>query len=60
MQEHTLRYILKAPEVSSGVGLCLMQKVELRMDKLRTCRKKPIAENLRLIERISFLRQCMQ
>jgi len=46
--------------VSSGVGLGLAQKVDLHMDKLETCRKEAIAKNLGLIERISFVRACMQ
>src|SRR5262249_20556737 len=48
------------PEVSSGVGLSLTQKVELQMDKLETCRKGAIAKNLRLVERISFVRGCIK
>ena len=48
------------PEVSSGVGLGLMQKVELRIDKLESCRKEAFAKNLGLVERINFVRGCMQ
>ena len=49
-----------APEVSSGVGLSLREKVDLHMDKLETCRKEAIAKNLGLVERISFVRGCMK
>ena len=48
------------PEVSSGVGLGLMQKVELRIDKLESCRKEALAKNLGLVERLNFVRGCMQ
>jgi len=48
------------PEVSSGVGLSLAQRVILRMDKFETCRKVAIAENLGLAERVSFVRNCMK
>jgi arylsulfatase A-like enzyme len=48
------------PEVSSGVGLSLMQKVELRIDKLESCRKEALAKNLGLVERLNFVRGCMQ
>jgi arylsulfatase len=48
------------PEVSSGVGLSLKEKVDLRMDKLETCRKEALAKNLGLVERISFVRDCMK
>jgi arylsulfatase A-like enzyme len=49
-----------APEVSSGVGVGLVQKIELHMDKLETCRKEAIAKNLGLVERVSFVRNCMK
>jgi arylsulfatase len=48
------------PEVSSGVGLGLTQKVELRIDKLESCRKDALARNLGLVERLNFVRGCMQ
>jgi arylsulfatase len=48
------------PEVSSGVGLSLTQKVDLQLDKLESCRKEAIAKNLGLVERIGFVRGCMQ
>ena len=48
------------PEVSSGVGLGLTQKVELRIDKLESCRKEALAKNLGLVERLNFVRGCMQ
>jgi arylsulfatase len=48
------------PEVSSGVGLSLAQKINLRMDKFESCRKEAIAKNLGLAERVSFVRTCMK
>jgi hypothetical protein len=48
------------PEVSSGIGLALKQKVDLYMDKLETCRKEALAKNLGLVERIGFVRDCMK
>jgi arylsulfatase A-like enzyme len=48
------------PEVSSGVGLSLAQKIDMRMDKLESCRKEAIAKNLGLAERVGFVRSCMQ
>ena len=48
------------PEVSSGVGLSVTQKVDLHMDKLETCRKEAIAKNLGLVERVNFVRGCMK
>ncbi|MDE2064800.1 MAG: arylsulfatase, partial [Bradyrhizobium sp.] len=48
------------PEVSSGIGIGLKQKVELHMDKLETCRKEAIAKKLGLVERISFVRACVK
>ena len=46
-------------EVSSSVGLSLMQKVDLQMDKLEACRKEAIAKDLRLTERVGFVRKCV-
>ena len=48
------------PEVSSGVGLGLLQKVELRLDKREGCRKQAEAQGLGLLERIQFVRKCME
>jgi len=48
------------PEVSSGVGLSLAQKIDLRMDKLKTCHEEAIAKDLDLVERISSVRGCMK
>lgn len=49
-----------APEVSSGVGLSLLQKVELRLDKRGGCRKQAEAQDLGLLERVQFVRKCME
>lgn len=48
------------PEVSSGVGLSLMEKVDIHMDKLEICRKQAVAQNLGLAERVSYVRNCMK
>jgi hypothetical protein len=48
------------PEVSSGVGLSLLQKVELRLDKREGCRKQAEAQKLGLLERIQFVRKCTE
>jgi len=48
------------PQVSSNVGLGLLQKVELRLDKREGCRKQAEAQGLGLLERIQFVRKCME
>lgn len=48
------------PQVSGNVGLGLLQKVELRLDKHEGCRKQAEAHDLGLIERVQFVRKCMQ
>jgi arylsulfatase A-like enzyme len=49
-----------APEVSSGVGLNLLQKVELRLDKREGCRKQAESQRVGLLEKIQFIRKCME
>jgi len=49
-----------ATEVSSNVGLSLLQKVELHMDKRESCRKQAEARGLALVERVQFVRKCME
>jgi len=49
-----------APQVSSNIGLGLLQKVELRLDKLEGCRKQAQARGLGMLERVQFVRSCMQ
>jgi arylsulfatase A-like enzyme len=49
-----------APQVSGDVGLNLAQKVVLRLDKLEGCRKQAQAKDLGIVERVSFVRTCMQ
>jgi arylsulfatase len=49
-----------APQVSSNIGLGLLQKVELRLDKLEGCRKQAQAKGLGMLERVQFVRNCMQ
>ena len=46
--------------LSSDTGVGLVQKIELRMDKLEACRKEAFAKNLGLVARIGFVRDCMK
>jgi arylsulfatase len=46
--------------VSGDVGLSLSQKVELVLDKREGCRKQAQAQGLGLLERIQFVRKCME
>jgi hypothetical protein len=46
--------------VSSNIGLGLIQKLELWIDKREGCRKQAEAQNLGVIERLQFIRRCMQ
>jgi arylsulfatase len=49
-----------APQVSSNIGLGVLQKVELRLDKREGCRKQAEVKGLGMLERIQFVRSCMQ
>jgi hypothetical protein len=46
------------PQVGT-VGLSLTQKIDLRMDKLESCRKEADAQKLSVPERIGYVRGCM-
>jgi hypothetical protein len=46
-----------APQVSGDIGLGLLQKVELRLDKREGCRKQAEAQGLGMLERIQFVRK---
>lgn len=46
--------------VSSNVGLDLMQKLTLRIDKREGCRKQAEAQKLGIMQRIEFVHKCMQ
>ena len=48
------------PQVSGNIGLGLLQKVELRLDKREGCRKQAEAQGLGVLERIQFVRKCME
>jgi arylsulfatase len=37
-----------------------VQKLEARVDKLKECRKKADAEKLNVVDRIKFVRECLQ
>jgi arylsulfatase len=50
---------VQAGPISSDVGLGLMQKVELRLDKREGCRKQAEAQGLGLLDRIQFVRKCV-
>lgn len=44
--------------VSQDLGL--VQRLEARVDKLKDCRKQADAKNLNAVERIKFVRTCLQ
>jgi hypothetical protein len=46
-------------EVSGDIGVSLMQKVELRLDKREGCRKQAQTQGFGLLERIQFVRKCV-
>jgi len=46
--------------VSSNIGLSLREKVGLRISKRQGCRKQAFAQGLGLVDRIKFVRKCMQ
>ena len=49
-----------APQISGDIGLGLLQKIELRLDRREGCRKQAEAQSLGLLDRIQFVRKCMQ
>lgn len=49
-----------APQVSSNVGLNLVNKIQLRIDKREGCRKQAEAQGLGVVDRIKFIQQCVQ
>jgi arylsulfatase A-like enzyme len=49
-----------APEVSGNIGLSLLQKVELHLDKREGCRKTAETQKLGAVERLSFVQKCME
>jgi arylsulfatase A-like enzyme len=48
------------PQVSGNIGLSLLQKVELRLDKREGCRKQAEGQKLGPAERLSFVQKCME
>ena len=44
----------------SRTNLIPSQKLEVRVDKIRDCRKKADAQKLDVVERIKFVRECLQ
>jgi hypothetical protein len=46
--------------ISSNIGLNLLQRIELRMDKMEGCRKQATAQKLGMIERVQFVQRCMR
>lgn len=47
------------PQVGT-VGLSLVDKIQLRIDKREGCRKQAEARNLGVVDRIKFIQQCVQ
>jgi len=48
------------PHVSSNIGLSLVEKIQLRMDRREGCRKQTEAQSLDVVDRIKFVQQCFQ
>jgi arylsulfatase A-like enzyme len=48
------------PQVSGNIGLSLLQKVELRLDKREGCRKQAEGQKLGPAERLRFVQKCME
>jgi len=44
----------------SDTGIGVTRKIEAQMDKLESCRKQALTQNLGLAERAAFVRGCMQ
>ncbi len=42
------------------LGLSLVDKIQLRIDKREGCRKQAEAKGLGMIDRIKFVQQCVQ
>ena len=51
---------VQAGPISSDTGLSLAQKIELRIDKREACRKQAEAQNISVIEKLQFIRKCVQ
>jgi hypothetical protein len=51
---------VQAGPIASDTGVGLIKRMELRMDKREDCRKQAEAQNLSIIERLQFIRKCMQ
>ncbi len=49
-----------AADAPASEDLTVVQRIELRVDKLRDCRKQANAQKLGPIERIKFVRKCLQ
>jgi arylsulfatase len=47
------------PQIGT-VGLSLVEKIQLRIDKREGCRKQAEAQGLGLVDRIKFVQQCVQ
>ncbi|WP_442868577.1 hypothetical protein [Bradyrhizobium sp. CCBAU 51745] len=47
------------PQVGT-VGLSLVDKIQLRIDKREACRKQAEAKDLGMVERVKFVQQCVQ
>lgn len=51
---------VQAGPISSDTGLGVVQRIQLRLDKLEKCRKEATAKNLGFVERLSYVRSCMR
>lgn len=48
------------PQVSGNIGLSLVDKIQLRIDKREGCRKQAEAQGLGMVDRVKFIQQCVQ
>ncbi|WP_440638872.1 arylsulfatase [Bradyrhizobium sp. PUT101] len=48
------------PQVSSSIGLNLVEKIQLRIDKREGCRKNAEAKGLGMVDRVKFVQECVR
>jgi hypothetical protein len=46
--------------VSSNIGLSLVEKIQIRIDKREGCRKQAEAQGLGMVDRVKFVQTCVQ
>ena len=49
-----------AADGPASEDLTLVQKLEVKVDKIKDCRKQADAKKLNVVERIKFIRGCLQ